>query len=205
MGLDITLVMADWDRLARIPAAGREAALGDAIWPDFCCDACWNASLDVPGGWVWPHGRPDPWCAEYRFFRTTGSYAWHFHLSNLWDGLRDAAAPDLRAALDTFTGGLFWAGPDGEPAIPPDFPDDPTPWAREPLLLAPPPTVTVLADAWRRAAPRLEDLRAPFAARSEAEPARPASFDDAVALLREWGSATEEAARRGWGLIGLPY
>ncbi|MFJ8160383.1 hypothetical protein ACIRBY_05570 [Streptomyces sp. NPDC096136] len=205
MGLDITVVMADWGRLGRIPAAERRQVLDDAVWPDPCCDACWNAALDAPRGWTWPPGRAEPWCAEYRFLGTTGSYGWHVRLGNLWDDLRDTAAPGLREALDTFAGGLFWPGPDGERTIAPDFPDDPTPWTREPLLLAPPRTVAALADAWRRAEPGLESLRAPFETRCAAEPGRPESFDASLALLREWSAVTAEAARRGWGLIGLPY
>lgn len=205
MGLDITVVMADWDHWARIPAADRQETLDETVWPDFCCDACWNADLDLPGGWVPPHGLPDPWCAEYRFLGTTGSYGWHFQLANMWDDLRASTGPGLREALDTFTGGLFWPGPDGERTIAPDLPDDPTPWTREPLLLAPPRTVAELAAAWHRAESGLETLRAPFTAHCAGLPARPRSFDAATALLREWAGVTTEAARRGRGLIGLPY
>ncbi|KUJ68960.1 hypothetical protein ACZ90_15335 [Streptomyces albus subsp. albus] len=32
----------------------------------------------------------------------------------------------------------------------------------------------------------------------------PDTFEGFVALLREWGAVVTEAARRGWGLVGLP-
>src|ERR1700752_4488227 len=100
MGLDITVVMADWEQLARTPPAGRLEALDDAVYPAFCCIPCMETDLAVQGGWVWP--RQSSGCAEYRFFGTTGSASWHFHLANAWEDIRASAAPDLRDALDTF-------------------------------------------------------------------------------------------------------
>ncbi|MEV7912883.1 MULTISPECIES: hypothetical protein [Streptomyces] len=47
-------------------------------------------------------------------------------------------------------------------------------------------------------------MRAPFAAECEGWAGRPDTFEDFVALLREWGDVTTTAARRGWGLVGLP-
>ncbi|MEJ8641735.1 hypothetical protein WKI68_10185 [Streptomyces sp. MS1.HAVA.3] len=131
MGLDITVVMADWEHLARIPAAERLQALDDAVYPPYCCVACDEADLVEGDGWAWP--RRASWCAEYRFFGTTGSYSWHFHLANTWDDMRPLAAPDLRDDLDCFLGGLVWDGPDYDTGTDPDdgcltaggFPDDP--------------------------------------------------------------------------------
>ncbi|MGW6817414.1 hypothetical protein [Streptomyces sp. NPDC055005] len=34
---------------------------------------------------------------------------------------------------------------------------------------------------------------------------RPAGYDAAAALLREWGDVATEAGARGWGLVGLPF
>ncbi|MET8753395.1 hypothetical protein ABZW32_25355 [Streptomyces sp. NPDC004667] len=211
MGLDITVVMADWEHLARIPAAARLDALIDAVCPDYCCDPCEEADRTVPGGWVWQ--RRTPWCAEYRFFGTTGTYAWHFRLAEAWEDLRPSASPALREALDRFLGGLFWHGPDQQAAAEPDdgprpapgFPGDPAPWRPEVLALGSPDEVAALTRAWETAAPRLEELREPFAASAGRRPAWFATFDVAGALLREWGDVATGAGERGWGLIGLPY
>ncbi|WP_240796487.1 secretory pathway Sec39 family protein [Streptomyces sp. RFCAC02] len=213
MGLDITVLMADWRHLARIPPGARMAALDDAAYPPFCCAACEEEQCRPDGGWVWPRGQEPPWCAEYRFVHTTGSYGWHFRLGNAWEDVRDRVAPDLRDALDTFLCGLFWDGPytgpgtetdDGPPAAA-GFPGDPEPWRPDLLLLCPPDGMPALAGAWRRAEPRLEELRTPFDTVSAGWAGRPDSFDAATALLREWGAIVTAAAHRGWGLIGLPY
>ncbi|MGW0391064.1 hypothetical protein ACWDYJ_09195 [Streptomyces sp. NPDC003042] len=210
MGLDITVVMADWEQLARIPAGGRLEVLTDAVYPDFCCVPCEEADLAVRGGWVWQ--RQSLWCAEYRFFGTTGSYSWHFHLANAWGDMRASAAPDLRDALDRFLGGLVWDGPDDAVGAGPDddlpsaggFPDDPAPWRPRVLLLRTPDEVPALVRAWEVAAPRLEDLREPFNTEARGWAARPGTFDDAVALMHEWGEVVTQAGLRGWGLVGLP-
>ncbi|MEV7614205.1 hypothetical protein [Streptomyces sp. NPDC089799] len=203
MGLDITVLMADWDRLSRIPAAERLDALTDSAYPDFCCDACWDADFAVPGGWVWPRDREQPWCAEYRFFGTTGTYKWHAELDGAWESMRPFTEPGLRGTLDTFLGGIVGedsgSGEDGAG-------DAPESWPGRLLLYCPPERAGLLARSWERAGPRLEELRAPF--ESEATTrwgGRPKTFDAMAALLREWGEVVTGADRRGWGLVGLPW
>ncbi|MER7754959.1 hypothetical protein [Kitasatospora sp. NPDC097643] len=215
MGVDITVVMVDWAQLARIPADGRLAALDDAVYPPYCCASCEDADYAVEGGWVWP--RQSRWCAEYRFFGTTGSWGWHLHLANAWADIRPLAAPDLRDALDCFLGGLVWDRPDEAPGSGPGtetaaddedppaggFPDDPVPWRPRVHLVRAPDEVPALVRAWNAAEPRLEELREHFDAEVASWAARPATFDAAVALLREWGEVVTRAGARGWGLIGL--
>ncbi|MFH9133506.1 hypothetical protein [Streptomyces sp. NPDC017524] len=105
--------------------------------------------------------------------------------------------------MDTFLNGLLR---DADPAssgggafFPTDSAD-----RRHVLLACPPEAVSAKARAWERTKPLLEELRAPFAAECEGWAGRPDTFEGFVALLREWGEVTTTAARRGWGLVGLP-
>ncbi|MFJ8308244.1 MULTISPECIES: hypothetical protein [unclassified Streptomyces] len=72
------------------------------------------------------------------------------------------------------------------------------------LLVCPPQAVPGKARAWEQAAGRLEELRGPFVAECEGWAGRPDSFEEFTTILREWGDVVTEAARRGWGLVGLP-
>ncbi|MEV7021203.1 hypothetical protein [Kitasatospora sp. NPDC093558] len=199
MGLDITVVMADWSRLARVPADERLDTLDDVVFPTPWCNAHPAAE---PGGWVWP---PEPsWCARYQFLGTTGSYSWHWRLAAAWKDIRKSAAPELRAALDHFLGALVPEPTADGPAPADGFPGDPSPWRPHVLLLCAPDEIPDLAHAWATAAPRLEELRAPFDAECTGWAGRPATFDAAAAHLREWGAVVTGAEARGWGLIGLP-
>ncbi|WP_405979863.1 hypothetical protein [Streptomyces sp. NBC_00158] len=210
MGLDITVVAADWEHLARIPAEERLDALTDAVHPYFCCDACEEADRAVTGGWASPMGVP--WCAEYRFSGTTGTYAWHFWLAETWQSVRDSVEPGLRDGLDAFLGGLVWDGPDyaedpgaEDPPALRGFPDDPEPWRPRLLLGRAPEEVAALARAWEGVSPRLGELRGPVAAAGFRWSGWPDTFDGATALMREWGEAVTGAAARRRGLVGLPY
>ncbi|EFL16160.1 hypothetical protein [Streptomyces sp. C] len=213
MGLDITVVAADWEHLARIPAGERLDALTDAVHPYFCCASCEEADRAVRSGWASPLGVP--WCAEYRFAGTTGTYVWHFWLAELWQVARGSAEPGLRDGLDAFLGGLVWDGPhydeDAEDPAAEDppalrgFPDDPEPWRPRLLLGRTPDEVPALARAWQEVAPRLAELRGPVAAARFDVRVWPDTFDGATALMREWGEVVTGAAARGWGLVGLPY
>ncbi|MFJ6615515.1 hypothetical protein ACIQPT_35150 [Streptomyces sp. NPDC091289] len=77
-------------------------------------------------------------------------------------------------------------------------------WHRHVLPACPPEVLPGKARAWERTELRLKELGAPFAAECEGWAGRPDTFEDFIALLREWGEVTATAARRGWGLVGLP-
>ncbi|MEE1782723.1 hypothetical protein PUR71_07275 [Streptomyces sp. SP17BM10] len=131
---------------------------------------------------MWPS--ESAWCARYQY-GTTGSYSFHWRLAAAWKDIRQSAAPDLRAALDHFLGALVPEAPDVGPAPAAGFPDDPSPWRPQVLLLCAPDEIPGLARAWETAAPRLEELRAPFDAECAGWAGRPSTFDDAAALLHE--------------------
>ncbi|MCX5084810.1 hypothetical protein ACFC18_11170 [Streptomyces sp. NPDC056121] len=214
MGLDITVLVVDWDHLARTPAAERLGMLEDAAYPDDDCDdrdsGGGGTEAPVEHGWV---RRPDtPWCALYEFFRTLGSFKPHFWAGQAWEDVRDFAEPDLRAALDAFLAGLFWLGPDDaaadtsaedEPAAG-LFPCEPDPWRPRLLVVRTPEQVTDLARAWAVVAPLLEDLRAPYAVHAERPGRWIANFEEFAMLVRDWGEVVTAASRSGRGLIGLP-
>ncbi|MFD8143984.1 hypothetical protein [Streptomyces sp. NPDC059708] len=204
MGLDLTLFMADWERLRAFPVEDRIEALDEAMWPpDDDGRLCGRGQ-----GWQWPPGPEAAWCAVYEFFTTTGSYRPHWHAGDGWADMRPLADASLREAVDVFLGGLIWdAVPAEDPALTGAggfFPPAADPRHPHLLLAGPPEAVRAKADAWLRAEPCLDLLRAPFAAECEGWAGRPESFEGFVALLREWGDVVTEAARRGWGLVGVP-
>ncbi|MFB7709093.1 hypothetical protein [Streptomyces sp. NPDC056105] len=214
MGLDITVLVVDWDHLGRTPAAERLGMLEDAAYPDDDCDdrdsGGGGTDALVEHGWV---RRPDtPWCALYEFFRTLGSFKPHFWAGQAWEDVRDVAEPDLRAALDAFLAGLFWLGPvdaDADTSAEDEpvaglFPCEPDPWRPRLLVVRTPEQVTDLARAWAVVAPLLEDLRAPYAVHAERPGRWIANFEEFAMLVRDWGEVVTEASRSGRGLIGLP-
>ncbi|MFD8823260.1 hypothetical protein ACFV1C_12985 [Streptomyces sp. NPDC059605] len=223
MGLDITLFMADWERLGAVPAADRADALEDAVCAlDHNDDYRGN---ELSGDWLWPPDRESAWCAEYVFRTTTGTYSPHFRAGNAWNDTRLLVDASVRGAMDRFLTGLILDpdpadGPASTDGAAPD--DSPTPgdgaapaggrlfrsvaghgFPSTPLE-CPPEAVSGKARAWKLVEPRLDELREPFAAECEGWAGRPDTFEDFTALLCEWGDATADAARRGWGLVGLP-
>jgi hypothetical protein len=198
MGLDLTVLALDWGRLERTPEAGRQELVNEAACP---------AGLDLGAppevGWVFPASPKAPWCGRYEFHSTTGSYAPHFWAGEGWDAAREFAVPALRDALDGFL--LPLVRQEDEDARCDLFASDGTAWRPRPLLVLPPHGVAGAAAHWARARPLLDGLRTAY----DRHAARPgggwvADFDAFTVLLREWAVVVDEAARRGWGLLGLP-
>ncbi|WP_369394004.1 hypothetical protein AB5J72_45420 [Streptomyces sp. CG1] len=202
MGLDITVLALDWERLERTPAAEREGVLYEAA----CPDTDWDAE---PGsGWVWPASPEVPWAGRYEFHSTTGSYKPHFWAGESWDDVRQFAAPALTRPLDAFLGhlGMWYDGTDEDDDAPDSglFPADPAPWRPRLLLVCPPATVSALAARWSDAEPLLDGLREEYDTHAAAPGRWIANFDEFAVLLREWAVVVRAAEQRGWGLLGLP-
>ncbi|MET7533956.1 hypothetical protein ACFWB1_04270 [Streptomyces goshikiensis] len=207
MGRDLTLFMVDWEQLRTFPAQDRIEVLDDKAWPWGLDDSC-ELSRGRPDGWLWPPGPERAWCAEYVFFTTSGAYWPHFRAGNAWADIRLLVGASVREAMDAFLDGLIWyADPADDPAVTGGgglFPPATDRWIPHALLVCPPAAVPGKARAWERLEPCLGKLRGPFAAECEGWAGRPDTFEDFIALLREWGDVTTEAARHGWGLVGLP-
>ncbi|MFI9025507.1 hypothetical protein [Streptomyces sp. NPDC053560] len=207
MGLDLTVVVADWERLRETPVGKRIEALEDGIWPPELDDT-YYLTYGTTKGWVRHPGEDVAWCAEYRFFCTSGAYKWHSRAGDAWADMRPLADTSLREQMDRFLNGLIW---DRDPAEDPTltgaggfFP--PITDHRHPptLLICPPDAAPAKARAWQWAAPRLDELRGPFTAECEGWAGRPDTFEAFTALVTEWGAVITETARRGCGLVGLP-
>ncbi|PHQ51984.1 hypothetical protein BLA24_10430 [Streptomyces cinnamoneus] len=197
MGADITALIVDWADLENIPVLEREGALIEAADPD----------VDDGGteeGWAWlppaPEGFP-AWCARYEFASTRGSFKPHFWAGERWETVREHVAADLRSALDTFLGGLFWNLPGSEDDL---QEEDAEHWYGAMWVYCSPPDVLGLAQAWAEAGPRLEALRGPFDLHAAEPGTRVGRFEGFAMLLRGWAEVVDEAHRRGWGLVGLP-
>ncbi|MFF7489069.1 hypothetical protein [Streptomyces luteogriseus] len=199
MGLDITVLAVDWERLEGTAVEDRYGLLTHAA----CYDDEFSRDAEPQRGWAWPAAPDVPWCGRYEFHSTTGSYKPHFWAGQAWDDLREHVAPEAREHLDAFVRDLIRdADGDAEAddgAVAGLFPAD-----RRLLLTCPPATVHALTVHWARAEPLLEDLREPYGLHA----ARPGrwieDFDEFSVLLREWGAVVTGAGRRGRGLIGLP-
>ncbi|MET9644811.1 hypothetical protein [Streptomyces syringium] len=122
--------------------------------------------------------------------------------------MRSLVDASVREAMDTFLVGLIWdADPADDPALTGGggfFPSATDHGLPRVLLVCPPEAVRGKARAWERVESQLEELREPFATECEGWAGRPDTFENFTALLREWGNLTTDAARRGWGLVGLP-
>lgn len=93
----------------------------------------------------------------------------------------------VRESMDTFLIGLIWDADPADDRAPAGgggfFPPATDCWHPRVLLVCPPEAVPGKARAWARVKSHLEELREPFAAEC----------------------VTTQAARRGWGLGGLPW
>lgn len=77
MGLDISVLIADWSWLGEVPPRERLKRLRDAWYADET--GVWD--LDAPvvdSGWVWPRGPHSAFFALYEFRGTLGSFKPHF-------------------------------------------------------------------------------------------------------------------------------
>ncbi|MFD0366508.1 hypothetical protein [Streptomyces sp. NPDC059071] len=205
MGLDITVLIADWSWLSAAPAPERPGLLRDAWYDD--ATGFWEADAPVTdGGWILPRGPHQDRFALYEFTRTTSSFKPHFWAGSRWEDVRDHVDRALRADLDTVLRGLIWDGPEGvelrvEREV---FGDGPEVYGV--LLARTPAGVRELAAAWDRAArrpPGLGVLRAPFDAHAADPTGWVGEFGEFELLLRDWGLILTEAARRGWAVVGL--
>ncbi|WP_328407706.1 hypothetical protein OG542_02225 [Streptomyces violaceus] len=200
MGLDLTVLAVDWERLERTPFEERYALLEDAAMPEDELDRY----AEPQRGWVWPAASNVPWCGRYEFHSTPGSYKPHFWAGQAWEDVRGHAGPESRERLDAFLRELIWDTDTEDASVSGLFPADPDPWHRRLLLVCPPATVSALAGHWARAEPLLEDLRVPYGTHAACPGRWIEDFDEFSVLLREWGVVVTEAERRGWGLVGLP-
>lgn len=205
MGLDLTTLIADWSWLGELPARERLPRLRDAWYDDET--GLWDRDAPAAdGGWEWPRGPHGAYFGVYEFPGTLGSFGPHFWAGEAWEKVRDHADPALRAELDALLGGLTWPGPgfedekeNGDRAF---FTHDPE-VSYGVLVVCAPQRVRELLATWERLRPRLDALRAPF----DRYAARPRGwipdFDSFVRLLTGWGRVLAEAARRGWGIVGV--
>lgn len=207
MGRDLTVLMVDWGQLGAIPVENRIERLGDMAWP-WELDDVDNGGYERARGRLRPPGRAPAWCAECDFLTTTGAHIPHVRAGAAWADMRPLVDASVREAGDSFLGGLIWdADQVDDPAARGGggvFPPATDRVHPNVLLVCLPETVAGKARAWERVEPCLEGLRGPFAVECEGWAGRPDTFEGFVALLHEWGGVVTEAARRGWGLVGLP-
>ncbi|MEV6682106.1 hypothetical protein AB0N09_35360 [Streptomyces erythrochromogenes] len=198
MGLSLTLFVADWKHLDALPVGDRIRALDEEYQKgEAVCEEGTRPSA---------HGAV--WCAAYDFRSTTGAFGPHARAGDAWDDMRPLVDASLRDALDAFLAGLIWdEDPADDPALSGGggfFPPPADRWHTSVLVVCPPEALPGKARAWARVESRLDELREAFAAECAGWAGRPDTFEDFTELLREWGDVTTEAARRGWGLVGLP-
>ena len=111
MGLDVTVMIADWAWLGEVPPRKRLSRLRDAWYADET--GLWDHDAPVvEGDWEWPRGPHSAVFAVYEFRGTLGSFKPHFWAGEQWASVRDHADPLVRTALDTLLLGLVWGGPD---------------------------------------------------------------------------------------------
>ncbi|MFI6119287.1 hypothetical protein ACIBCU_05430 [Streptomyces sp. NPDC051064] len=203
MGLDISVMIADWSWLGEAPQRERLERLRDAWYADET--GLWDYGTPEPEGeFTWPQGPDSTYFALYEFRRTMDSFKAHFWAGERWESVRDYADPQVRAGLDALLIGLIWDGPDGEAQhIDPDFFCDDPEISYGMLLARSPESVRELATTWERVEPLLGGLSAAFTEHA-ANPGRSVGeLSEFTDLLEDWGRVLNEAERRGWGVVGL--
>ncbi|WNI27213.1 hypothetical protein [Streptomyces sp. ITFR-16] len=204
MGLDITVLIADWSWLGEAPVEERLSRLRDAWYEDET--GLWDHDGPATdGGWEWPCGPHSDSFAAYEFPGTAGSFKAHFWAGEGWEKVREHADPLVRAELDTFLGRLIWQGVDGEGEDREDcgfFHDDPA-ISYGLLLSLSPDGVRELLTTWERVCPRLGGLREAYDEHAAVPDGRISDFGSFTRLLDNWGHVLSEASRRGWGVVGL--
>ncbi|WP_438295406.1 hypothetical protein [Streptomyces sp. HUAS TT7] len=205
MGVDITVLIADWSWLERVPPRERLPRLRDA-WYDDETGLWGHDAPSIEGDWEWPRGDCGAFFAVYEFRGTLGSFKPHFWAGERWESLRDHVDPLVRGDLDAMMSRLFWNGLDDE-AEPPHtdhdfFGDDPR-TAYGLLAAQSPDGVRELAATWEKLAPRLDGLRGDFARYAATPDGWIPDFEAFASLLEDWGQVLAEAAGRGWGVAGL--
>lgn len=203
MGLDITVLIADWTWLGDAAPEERLSRLRNAWYDDET--SLWDDGAPaVEGDWEWPRGPHRDSFGIYEFRGTVGSFKAHFWTGERWESVRDHADPLLRAELDTLLLGLIWQGLDGEAEQldPGFFHHDPA-IAYGVLLARSPDSVRGLAETWERVRPLLGGLREAFDEHAAVPHVWVGTFDSFTDLLEDWGRVLSEAARRGWGVVGL--
>jgi hypothetical protein len=203
VGLDITVMIADWSWLEQAPPRERLKRLRYAWYADET--GLWDHDAPrVEGGWVWPQGPDSAFFALYEFLQTCGSFKAHFWAGQRWEAFRDHVDPLMRTELDAFLRGLIWNGLDGEAEHTDKgfFSDDPDTFYGV-LLARSPDSVRQLTEIWERIQPHLGDLRRPFTQHAAVPGGWIGDFDSFTRLLGEWSRVLAEASRRGWGIAGL--
>ncbi|MFI1259145.1 hypothetical protein ACH4U6_36165 [Streptomyces netropsis] len=158
----------------------------------------------VEGAWVWPGGSSSAFFAVYEFRGTLGSFKPHFWAGERWESVRDHADPLLRARLDTLLLGLVWGGLDGEAEhVDQGFFCDDLAVTRGVLLARSPAGVRELAATSEEVRPWLDGLRGAFDEHAALPGGWVRDFDEFTELLEGWGRVLSEAARKGWGIVGL--
>ncbi|MFG2626842.1 hypothetical protein [Streptomyces sp. NPDC048473] len=198
MGVDIEVLIVDWERVEAAPASRRGDLLHEAAFGDES-----SGGLDE-AGWIWPSAADAGWYGRYAFRNTLGSYKPHFWAGERWEDVRDFADPGLRTALDHFASLLFWQGlayVAGEDVK--DIPAQECPWGVEQLLWCSPGDVSTISRSWAQAQPELDTLREPFAEHAAVPRGWICDFESFAEFLVGWGEVVVEADRRGWGIVGL--
>lgn len=67
MGLNLTVLMANWERLREFPIEDRTEVLDDAVWP-MGFDDEYYSTYGAAKGWVWP-AEQDSGLGEHRYSR----------------------------------------------------------------------------------------------------------------------------------------